>query len=177
MQRRPERARPGDGTRSECRGAAAAACAGDRPLSRPRVSCAPAGPRRAWGPRGAALAPGGDSALQCALLSLPPLRSRRRDAPASSPRRRPRRLRAPQRPHRGQARPQRGSNADEDRVHAFIHPSSTHPSSLHPSIQSTARAGSATPLEQDQLVFCRVRTFHSHRERDHEQRIQEKEGS
>lgn len=75
------------------------------PLSRPRVSCAPAGPRRAWGPRGAALAPGGDSALQCALLSRPPMRSGRRDAPASSPRRRPRRLPAPQRPHRGQARP------------------------------------------------------------------------
>ena len=141
---------------------------GTGPLSRPRVSCAPAGPRRAWGPRGAALAPGGESALQCALLSLPPLRSRRRDAPASSLRRRPRRLPAPQRPHRGQARPQRVSSADGDRTHAFIRPSSTHPSSIylsiylsihpsiHPSIHSfihpssihsTVRAWSTAPLQ------------------------------
>lgn len=62
-------------------------------------------------------------------------------------------------------------------MHSSIHHPPTHHLSIHPSIQSTARAGSGTPLEQDQLVFCRVRTFHSHRERDHEQRIQEKEGS
>ncbi|MEJ1279096.1 hypothetical protein NN561_010023 [Cricetulus griseus] len=76
MQRRPERARPGDRTRSDCRGAAAAACAGDGPpvpaagLLRPRRAAPCVGAARRGAGSGRGLGPAVRAAL-AAAAALP----------------------------------------------------------------------------------------------------------
>lgn len=160
VQSRPELAGPGDGTRSDCRRAAAASCAGHRPpvpaagllLPRRAAPCVGAAGRGAGSGRG--LGPAVRAALAAAAAALPE-EGRAGLLPAATPT-------PPPGPAASSPRPGAAPESQQRRrgPHTCIHPSIIRPPVIYLSIHPSIPPLHCAPLEQDQLVFCRPGTLH-----------------